>query len=259
MARFAFSIFCAALLIGCGSESSNTPTPTTPGQPAAKVEATGDVTKLKIEDLEKGSGPALAKGDTVVLLYRGVFKDGKEFDGNMDANFTPKTDKQPFSLQVGLGQVIQGWDEGLVGAQQGTVRKLSIPWKMAYGAEGRDTIPPKADLFFYVKILNVSKAGAEPEILIKDIKEGTGAGITEKSVVVMKYTGKLLNGQVFDKRDKETMPINKFHTGLLEAVLGMKKGGVRKVTVPPNVLQTAYSLPRNQVCVFEFELLDIKQ
>jgi FKBP-type peptidyl-prolyl cis-trans isomerase len=259
MTRFALSIICAALLIGCGnSGSGNNPTAeNTPGS-TGKATPEGPVAELKTVDSAPGEGPAAEKGDMIVLLYRGFFKDGSVFDGNMDANFKPDDAKSPYAIEVGAGMVIKGWDEGLVGVKKGTKRRLSIPWTMAYGAEGRDKIPPKTDLFFDVQILYVKKKGDPIAIETKEVKDGSGRGITEADTAIMSYTGVLLNGKVFDKRDKEKMPMKRFHTGLLEAVLGMKKGGKRKVLVPPGAIPAAFSIPQGQVVEFEFELHDIK-
>jgi FKBP-type peptidyl-prolyl cis-trans isomerase len=92
-------------------------------------------TTLQAQDLIVGTGPAAKAGDTVSVQYVGVlFKDGKEFDSSW-AN-----GKKPFQFTLGQGNVIQGWDQGVVGMKVGGRRKLIIPADLAYGAQGS---PPK--------------------------------------------------------------------------------------------------------------------
>ncbi len=111
---------------------------------------TEDVTELKIEDTKKGSGDAVKAGDTVTVDYTGWLTDGTKFDSSLDSG-------QPFQFQVGGGQVIQGWDQGLVGMKVGGTRKLIIPPDMGYGAQGAGggVIPPNATLVFEVKLISI--------------------------------------------------------------------------------------------------------
>jgi peptidylprolyl isomerase len=111
----------------------------------------GDVTKLETTDLEAGSGAALKQGDCVQVKYYGsLAKDGTVFDEDFD---------KPTGLQfpLGAGQVIPGWDQGLQGAKIGATRRIVIPSELAYGDQGTNGIPPKADLVFMVKVLGVTK------------------------------------------------------------------------------------------------------
>ena len=92
-------------------------------------------TKLEAQDLIVGTGPAAKSGDTVSVQYVGVlFKNGKEFDSSWSNG------KKPFQFTLGQGNVIQGWDQGVVGMKVGGRRKLIIPADLAYGAQGS---PPK--------------------------------------------------------------------------------------------------------------------
>ena len=105
---------------------------------------------LEYEDLKEGTGNAVKAGDTVEVHYTGWLKaDGKKFDSSLDRG-------QPFSVKVGAGMVIKGWDEGLVGIKVGGKRKLTIPAKLGYGERGAGgVIPPNADLNFDVELLGV--------------------------------------------------------------------------------------------------------
>ncbi|MEV4495891.1 peptidylprolyl isomerase [Micromonospora arborensis] len=108
----------------------------------------GELKKLTVTPLIKGTGPAVQKGQTITTNYLGVFyKDGKEFDSSWSSG-------QPASFPIGVGQVIPGWDQGLVGVTVGSRVQLDIPGELAYGndeaaAGGRPTGP----LRFVVDVL----------------------------------------------------------------------------------------------------------
>lgn len=106
---------------------------------------------LKVEDLIAGQGPAAKSGDKISVRYVGVLYDnGKEFDSSW------KRGKAPFQLTLGQGQVIQGWDQGLVGMKVGGRRRLTIPPDLAYGAQGQPpTIPANATLVFDVDLTKI--------------------------------------------------------------------------------------------------------
>ena len=104
---------------------------------------------LAYVDLVKGSGPMPAPGKTVTVHYTGWLADGTKFDSSKDRN-------QPFTFVIGTGQVIPGWDEGVMTMKVGGKRKLIIPPDLAYGAEGAGgVIPPNATLTFEVILLDV--------------------------------------------------------------------------------------------------------
>lgn len=107
---------------------------------------------LKYIDLKVGTGEKVKIGSNVSVMYTGTFRDGKKFDGNVGNG------KPPYDLTVGDGQVIKGWEEGLVGMQKGGKRKLSIPYQLAYGEEGKPPrIPPKTDLYFEIEVVGFFK------------------------------------------------------------------------------------------------------
>ncbi|MEU6075905.1 FKBP-type peptidyl-prolyl cis-trans isomerase [Micromonospora sp. NPDC047074] len=106
----------------------------------------GELKKLVVTPLIKGTGPAVKKGQTITTNYVGVFyKDGKEFDSSWNSG-------QPASFAIGVGQVIPGWDQGLVGVTVGSRVQLDLPAELAYGndaAGGR----PAGPLRFVVDVL----------------------------------------------------------------------------------------------------------
>ncbi|QQS19252.1 FKBP-type peptidyl-prolyl cis-trans isomerase [Candidatus Saccharibacteria bacterium] len=110
-----------------------------------------DVTELQTTDLTEGSGVQAKSGDTLVMKYYGTLAS----DGTMfDENYTKDTS---FSFKLGGGQVIQGWDQGLVGMKVGGERRLVIPSTLAYGEAGQGAIPANSDLVFVVKLIRIQK------------------------------------------------------------------------------------------------------
>ncbi len=106
-------------------------------------------TKLEIKDEVVGTGKEAKTGSVVSVHYTGTLMNGTEFDSSR------KTGK-PFDFPLGGGQVIKGWDQGVVGMKVGGKRKLVIPSDLAYGESGSPpTIPPNAPLKFDVELLDV--------------------------------------------------------------------------------------------------------
>jgi len=104
---------------------------------------------LIIEDLQEGHGKEAVKGKEITVHYTGWLEDGTKFDSSLDR-------RQPLTITLGGGQVIQGWDEGFGGMKEGGKRKLTIPAEMGYGARGAGgVIPPNATLVFEVELLKV--------------------------------------------------------------------------------------------------------
>ncbi len=165
----------AALVAGCGSggsssigvgnESSSVPatTETTPASTTGTTPTSGPLateptitppkgpapTKLVTKEIVPGTGAEAKAGESVTVNYVGaLYSSGKVFNASWET-------KEPFTFTLGEGQVIKGWDEGVVGMRVGGRRELIIPAELAYGAKGSPPkIPPNAPLIFIVDLLS---------------------------------------------------------------------------------------------------------
>ena len=162
----ALALACAALgLAGCGDSSEQeadapaAAAPSATAEPAATPEATKPEVqvpegkppkRLVTKDLREGDGPVARPGQAVTVHYVGVsYANGRQFDASWDTG-------QPFSFQLGAGQVIPGWDEGVAGMKVGGRRRLVIPPDLAYGPQGSPpAIGPNETLVFVVDLLSV--------------------------------------------------------------------------------------------------------
>ncbi len=218
-----------------------------PAKPEVQVPAEAP-TELVVTDLRPGEGREAQEGDTVVVHYVGVrTANGEEFDNSYDRG-------EPFPVTLGQGRVIQGWDEGLVGAQKGARRQLDIPSELAYGNNPQGNVIQAGDaLTFVVDVLavipvtdpadepeiSVQPAGNVDEVATEDLLPGEGPEVQPGQTVVMHIkayradTGEQIassweTGQLQPVRFQEgaTLP------GLYQGMPGLREGTRRQITVP---------------------------
>jgi peptidylprolyl isomerase len=228
-------------------DTSTVTPPTNPDKPA--VEIPEEIpTELQITVIEEGTGPAAESGDTVIVDYVGVrTRDGVEFDNSYDRF-------EPFSVALGQGGVIAGWDQGLVGAQTGARIRLDIPSDLAYGAEARgDIIGENEALTFLIDVRAVIKppdaadAPTEPgvppsegatETTFTDLTEGDGDELQAGQTGVINYVLFRGDNQVALESSWENAPVpvptaEGGFPGFVKGLPGMKVGGRRAIVIPP--------------------------
>jgi peptidylprolyl isomerase len=164
------AVLAVLAVAGCGDDDDEQPaapaggSDTTESSPAEAAEALEDTSRkpeipkptgspprrLEKVDIVKGKGPRAKPGNSVTVHYAGVsFSTGDEFDASWNSG-------QPFTFPLGGGQVIAGWDRGVVGMRKGGRRQLTIPPELAYGAQGSPpVIGPNETLVFVIDMLEI--------------------------------------------------------------------------------------------------------
>ncbi len=215
--------------------------------------------KLVLKDTKEGTGPAIEKGDTAYLLYAGRLVDGTEFDSNLTAKF-------PFSVTVGMGQVIKGWDEGLVGLKVGGKRILRIPSEMGYGPQGSQKIPANSDLIFDVELVDLVKNGEEDIVDWNTLTPGSGAICKAGDKVTINYVAFSPLNSKFEEWSNQKFKLGRDGDiglpGLDFGITGMKVGEKRRIRLPSKVGygpagRSDLGVPPNMVVYFEVTLKGI--
>ena len=171
MSRTFLIVFLVAVLVAVtgfavykktsgGPAATNSPTPSPTPSMNANTDGTETPTPgpvqtveggVQYQDVRVGDGEAAQNGMKVTVHYTGLLTDGTKFDSSVDRG-------TPFSFTLGAGEVIRGWDVGVLGMRVGGIRNLAIPPEMGYGSAGAgNIIPPNATLLFQVELLGVGK------------------------------------------------------------------------------------------------------
>jgi FKBP-type peptidyl-prolyl cis-trans isomerase len=130
-----FLVPSAAILVACGG-GGGTETPTGPST-------------ITIVETTVGSGPVAVAGDVVTVHYVGSLTSGTQFDNSYTTN-------RPITFQLGAGQVIPGFEPGVVGMRVGGKRRVTVPPSLAYGSQGNGPIPPNATLVFDIELVSIA-------------------------------------------------------------------------------------------------------
>jgi FKBP-type peptidyl-prolyl cis-trans isomerase FkpA len=236
---------------------------------------------------QEGTGDKITAGKSVSVNYTGKLLDGSTFDSNVDSAFKHV---QPFNLEVGRGMVIKGWDEGLQLLKNGCKATFYIPSPLAYGSQEQAKIPSNSVLIFDVQITDVK----EPQPMIDDkiIREylvknniqatkthsglyyvvkqpGTGDNVKPGKNVSVKYTGRTMDGKVFDSNDGPGKQPFTFSDGAGRVIRGWDEGltmfnkGAKGTLFIPSGLGygergAGGSIPPNAVLMFDIEVTDIQ-
>lgn len=264
---------------------------------------------FNVEVVKEGSGDTIRAGQLIQVHYKGFLladlKDSTKVadstatsadtskakqDVAVDSSEAEPTGPRPFAdsyesgepleFTIGMGQVIAGWDKGLIGMKVGEVRKLTVPFQMAYGENSLEGIPPYSDLYFEVELVHAEKP-MEPDkfpanvdnlkwkeaakgLKVYDEKVGAGKPAVAGAVLKTHYTGWLLNGRKFGSSKDLGKPLSvimgagKMIKGWEQGLDGMREGGVRWFKISPSMGYgaTAYAMiPSNSTLVFRVELV----
>lgn len=226
---------------------------------------------------KKGNGKRASSGDKVKVHYTGKLPDGRVFDSSVSRN-------EPIDFQLGVGQVIAGWDEGIALLSVGDEATFIIPSHLAYGERGAGggIIPPDATLIFDVKLIDVT-AVPKPEpfevegkkiektptglqyIIVNENLSGTQAYANKK--VAVHYTGYLANGTIFDSSISRGEPFV-FQLGAGQVIKGwdegirlMKTGDKLRLIIPAELgygSRDMGTIPANSTLIFDVELMEVQ-
>jgi len=240
-------------------------TAVTPSKSAAKVSVPAPTDSATVA---ANAATAKAAADSIAR-----YKDKWMFSNSYDG--------EPLEFTLGMGQVIPGWEKGLMGMKVGEIRYLTVPAVMAYGDRSLDGIPPNSDLYFEVELVHADPP-MEPDKFPGDVeklkwreiskglkaydeKSGNGKPAVAGATLKTHYTGWLLSGRKFGSSKDMGKPLEvvlgngKLIKGWEKGLDGMREGGVRWLRVAPAMGYgaTAYTMiPSNSTLVFRVELVE---
>ncbi|MEO6987754.1 MAG: FKBP-type peptidyl-prolyl cis-trans isomerase, partial [Aquihabitans sp.] len=299
---FATVLVASVILAGCGSADeikgeaakdglSCQPARVEPTKTAPKVALIDGKapTELETEDLTDGEGCGIDRLPYVSLNLVGITSDGTEFVNTWD-------DERPVTVTIGSGELVAGLETGLSGLKVGGRRQITVPADLAYGEAGNEAqgIGPDETLRFVVDLVAIDRnrtycRAAQPlpegtvegkpetvelpvespvELVTDDIEAGTGNAVEEGNWVSINYIGvSCASGAQFDSSwDRgETFDFTVGEgtiSGMADGVVGMKKGGMRRIEIPSHegygVNGNPPDIATDDPLVFLVELLDVK-
>lgn len=275
MKKLFIAICAASLLVSCDNASSQN---TDDSKPVI-VETIMSPSGVEIQVLKKGEGRMPEQGNKLVVHYTGYLKiSGDTFDSSVKRG-------QPFKFQVGVGQVIPGWDEGMMMLPVGTKALLNIPSSLAYGAQEIPGIPANSDLVFEVEILdaiegpkpiqhsvwettNLEKHTTNTGLEYYIIEEGNGPMVQPGKTLQVHYYGYLEDGNKFDESFARGEPLEFVYMqqqmipGFDEG-LGLLTEGTKAKLVIPYMLAYGENgrppvIPAKATLIFDIEILSVK-
>ena len=144
------ALLLAGLVVGAGCGDDEGDGGGAASKPKVEIPDGDPPSKLEIKDIKEGTGPGAVAGQQLTVHYVGVaWSDKKQFDASWDSG-------TPYPFKLGAGDVILGWDEGLVGMKVGGRRQLTIPPAMAYREFGQGQIKPNETLVFVVDLVELT-------------------------------------------------------------------------------------------------------
>jgi FK506-binding protein 14 len=167
--------------------------------------------EVKIEVLHKPDDceEKSKNGQMLTMHYKGTFEDGKQFDSSHDRN-------QPFTFQIGVGQVVKGWDKGLLDMCVGEKRRLTVPPSLGYGEQGAgEVIPPGATLVFETELLKIETAPPVVNVF-KEIDADGDSQLSRDEV--SGYLKKQMESMKSDPQDDELKKAMEDHDKLVEEI-----------------------------------------
>jgi FKBP-type peptidyl-prolyl cis-trans isomerase FkpA len=237
---------------------------------------------------QEGSGALPQAGNVMSIFYTGRFLGGNIFDSNQDSTFHHQ---DPLRVDLGKGRVIRGWDEGLAFLKKGGVATLYIPSFLGYGPKDRGPIPGNSILIFDVQVKDIQTAAEIDEKLLQDYftehkikplktpggvyytirKKGKGAMAKAGEAVTVKYSGKTLDGNVFDSNTDSAyhhVTDLKFELGKGRVIKGwddgftvLNKGAEATLYIPSEMAYGSQGqgrkIPPNAVLIFDVAVVDI--
>lgn len=231
-------------------------------------------TGLKYMITQQGTGNKPNKGDRVSVHYTGKFTDGKVFDSSVGRG-------QPITFELGVGQVIRGWDEGIALLSKGSKALFVIPPDLAYGAQQNGPIPANSTLLFEVELVDIQPAikVIPYDVTGKEIKQtasglkyiivqkGTGDKAVAGKNVKVHYSGYLEDGTMFDSSVKRGEPLDfplgggRVIKGWDEGIALMQVGDKFRLLIPSNLAygDNGYPpvIPGKATLTFDVELVSV--